>query len=497
MQFPKRLLSLFTPLTMLAIFVLAGCDNGNSATQATPTLAAPPSIAPATPVAQPTLAAATTPTADAAVPPERVTQAKKIIEQMAAGDFATVFSDFDSVMAAQVPVDKLKQGWTQLMTLYGPYKGTGSVQTSTEQNLDVVLIATNFERGTLDTRVVFNSAGKVSGLFFKPSASTASPTPGQGTSTLPAYVDKSKFTERDITVGSGEWALPGTLSMPSGAGPFPAVVLVQGSGPQDRDETVGPNKPFRDLAWGLASKGIAVLRYDKRTKVYAARMAAMPDKVTIQTEVVDDAVSAVTLLQSTTGVDPKRIYVLGHSLGGSLDPLIAKSAPNVAGLVIMAGSPRPFEDLILEQYTYIFGADGTVTADEQKQLDDLKAQIAHVKDPALSLSTPPGDLPFGIAPAYWLSLRAYNASMVVSSLSIPMLIMQGESDYQVTMQDFQGWKDALSQHQNVQFKSYPGLYHPFIKTQGPGKATPAEYQNPGFVANQVISDIATWLEGHQ
>src|SRR5207302_9634236 len=111
---------------------------------------------------------------------------------------------------------------------------------------------------------VFSPDKKVSGLQFKPPFEYKAP----------AYVKKEAFNDSDVEDVSVEWAVPGTLSMPVGNGPFPAVVLVHGSGPNDRDETVGLNMPFRDLAWGLASRGIAVLRFDKRTRVHGAKMIA-------------------------------------------------------------------------------------------------------------------------------------------------------------------------------------------------------------------------------
>ncbi|CAN5818315.1 hypothetical protein BH24ACI5_BH24ACI5_24340 [soil metagenome] len=134
--------------------------------------------------------------------------------------------------------------------------------------------------------------------------------------------------ESEVTVGTGQWALPATLTMPVGPGPVPAVVLVHGSGPGDRDATVGQIKQFKDLALGLASRVIAVLRYDKRTRVHANLMRELPG-LTVKDETIDDAIAAVQVLRSTPGVDPNRIVVLGHSLGGMLVPRIAAAGPRL------------------------------------------------------------------------------------------------------------------------------------------------------------------------
>ena len=200
-----------------------------------------------------------------------------------------------------------------------------------------------------------------------------------------------------MQIGKGEWVLPGTLSVPVGDGPFAAVLLVHGSGPNDRDETIGPNKPFRDLAWGLASQGIAVLRYDKRTKVYPEKMRDLVSTITVKEEVIDDVLYAVSLLRSIAEVKPQCIVVLGHSLGGYLLPRIGAADTGIAGLIVLAGLCRTLEDTILDQFSYIYSLSGTLSAEQQKQLDELKKQVALVKSPDLSLSTPASDLPLGVS----------------------------------------------------------------------------------------------------
>jgi len=332
--------------------------------------------------------------------------------------------------------------------------------------------------------VVDATTGLISGLFFAPSQN------GAQLYETPDYADPDSFREQEATIGQGEWELPGTLTVPNGQGPFPAVVLVHGSGPNDRDETVGANKPFRDLAWGLATRGIAVLRYDKRTKVYSDRFAALENGFTVKEETIDDAVVAVSLLRKTGTVDPERIFVLGHSLGGMLAPRIAQADPKIAGLIIMAGPTRPLEDLIVDQTQYILSLSGDVSAQEQRQVDAIQQEVEAIK--ALN----PSDVSnkeslLGAPPQYWLDLQGYDPAAVASTLPQPLLILQGERDYQVTMTDFQGWMSALSGRSNVQLKSYPSLNHLFMA--GADKSTPDEYQTPSHVAAIVVDDLANWI----
>jgi dienelactone hydrolase len=332
-----------------------------------------------------------------------------------------------------------------------------------------------------DVKVVFGLANEIKGLFFMPS----------GAYRPPPYADFSKFDEEPLDVGRGWTRLPGTLSLPKGDGPFPAVVLVHGSGPNDRDETIGPNKPFRDLAHGLASRGIAVLRYEKRTREHPLLTTLGLGNLTVKEETIDDAVAAVAVLAAHKKVDPRRVFVLGHSLGGNLIPRIGKATDGVAGLISLAGSVRPLEDLVLDQMKYLYSLDGPLVEDQKKALQEIERQVARVKSPDLSPATPRGELPLGIPARYWLDLRGYQPAEEAKSLKKPLLILQGERDYQVTMEDFALWKKALADRPDVRLKSYPKLNHLLI--EGEGKSRPAEYSRPTNVAAGVVDDIAQWI----
>ncbi len=410
--------------------------------------------------------------------------AQAVIAALQAKEFARIEGEFTDQMRGALPPGRLEATWAQVQGQVGALKSCGAPSVTTQGEYRIARAACEFERAKLEVQIVFDGAGKLAGLNFRP------PAPPPAPYSPPAYATPASYTASDVTVGSGEWALPGTLTLPNGAGPFPAVVLVHGSGPNDRDETLGPNKPFADLAAGLASRGIAVLRYDKRTKIHGAKMAALTS-MTVKEETVDDAVIAAALLRATPKIDPARVYVLGHSLGAMLVPRIAAADPTLAGAIVMAGPARPLDRAILEQTQYLANADGTVTPEEQAAIDQaakLTADVAALKPEDAAA----GKRVFNAPASYWLDLRGYDAPAAAKALKTPLLVLQGERDYQVTMDEFARWKVALAGRTDVTFHSYPALNHLFLA--GTGKSLPAEYDKPSHVDEQVVADIAAWIK---
>lgn len=417
-----------------------------------------------------------------AKPPIPAEVAVKFLDQVAAGNYQAATSAFTDDMKAAAPAEKLAEIWTSLQSQLGAFKKRTGLRTEKQGPFDFVLATTEFEHATVDLKVVLDASGHIGGFFIVP-PSGANPVEYAP----PAYVNKAAFSEREVTVGSGDWALPGTLTVPAGPGPFPAVVLVHGSGPNDRDESVEGAKPFRDLAWGLASRGVAVLRYEKRTRQHGHKLGSVAN-FTVREETVDDAVLAAALLRGTTGIDPARVFVLGHSLGAMMVPRIGAQDPKAAGFIVMAGAVRGLEDIIVEQVTYIAGLDGTVTDEEKKQIDGLRQEVAKVK----ALQPGATGAALGAPASYWLDLRGYNPAEAAKALGKPMLILQGGRDYQVTPDTLDAWKKSLADRKDVTFKLYPKLNHLFIEGEGP--SGPEEYSKPGHVAETVVADVAEWVQ---
>jgi len=396
--------------------------------------------------------------------------ARKALDLFIGEKYADLFAMFTPENQKSLPQAGLAKLGAQLKS-YGALDKIDEPSIQKSGTNTITVFAAHFEKQNINFRFIINQGGQVAAMF---------QLPGAVPWTRPSYSKPESFQKREVTVGADEWKLPGTLTVPTGAGPFPGVALVHAEGSNDRDETIVATKVFKDLAEGLASRGIAVLRYEKRTRQYPARTAAARGW-TVDDETVTDAVRALELLRTQKEVNPRRVYMLGHSLGGYVSPRIAEEDGKLAGIAVLAGNARPLEELIVEQAEYL--------GMNAKQLEGLKAQAARVK----ALEHADADAPkvMGMPVSYLLDLKGYDPVASAKKLTVPMMFLQGERDFQVTTKDLALWKTGLAARKDVTFKTYPALNHLFVA--GEGKSTEAEYRKPGHVAPEVIDDLAKWI----
>jgi dienelactone hydrolase len=410
------------------------------------------------------------------------------VTALLAGDADAALRDFSPAARAQVTPDTLVQASTALRSQLGEPGVRGEPRHGCEGERAVMLQRIAFERAELDAKVSFDADGAIIGLLLVP-PTEATPCPGQAADAAPAAAAPALpdgITEAAVTVGAEGWPLDGILTRPDTAADVPAVVLVHGSGPLDADETVFANKPFRDIAHGLAQRGIASVRYVKRTRAHGDRLKRERPDYTIDDETVDDAVAAVRWLREREGIDRDAVFVLGHSLGGLMAPAIGAREPALAGLVLVAGPSRPAEDLLLEQVRYLADSQG-ITAEQIAQLEAGRQRIKALAR-GEDVDAP---LPLGMSAAWWRSMSAHDPIATARGLAMPMLVLHGGRDYQVTADDFEGWRTGLAGRDDVVFRLYPRLNHLFLDGDAP--SMPSEYLKAGHVDEAPIADIAAWI----
>jgi fermentation-respiration switch protein FrsA (DUF1100 family) len=399
----------------------------------------------------------------------------KVFEALQRNDFEGAARDFGGEMADAVPPAVLAGLWRGITGELGPLQSYLITERRPVRQLQARVVALTFAKGRARAEVAVDpTSWTVEELLIRPAdgppaappvaSSSERPLPGGGRS-------------REVVVGQAPWSLGGTLTLPAGGGPFPAVVLVHGSGPHDRDETVGPNKPFKDLAEGLAARGIATLRYDKRTFVYPMQV---PATVTVDDEVVVDAVAALALLRGRKEVRKDGLFVVGHSLGALLTPEIARRAGGVAGLVLLAPPGRPLPTTVVQQMRFL-GADPRKVSAVERQARRL-----------VSGQAGPGEAFLGIPAGYFLDLQRRDGPGTARALARPILILRGARDYQVVAEDQAIWESALRGTAGFSSVTLPRLNHLFL--EGTGPPGPAEYGQAGHVPPSVTIRVSAFVK---
>lgn len=414
-------------------------------------------------------------------------RAVELLEHLQAGEYPAAVDMFTPPLAAALPAERLQAFWTGLPPLFGPYRERGEAVDEPFRGGFKVRVPLRFGETALVAEIAINGEQQIGSFLVQPQAAPVT------------FEKNERWTESALAVASPAGELPATLTRPvaAPASRVPGVLLVHGSGPHDRDESIGPNRPFRDLAQGLAAQGIAVLRYEKRSY---ARPPADIEGWTIDDDTTDDAVTALRLLAAQPGIGP--VFVLGHSQGGMLAPRIvaragAQGLP-LAGAVIWAAPARPLGTVLVEQFTRLAAMDGEVSKEEREQIDRLATALQRIRR---GENPPHSETPFHLPAGFWRSLDAVIPVADARRLRLPLLVLHGGRDYQVVDADWAVWQEGVGRagkvgrvgkSSSVTLRRYPALNHLGIAGNGPG--TPDEYQRPGQVDAVLVADVAEWVK---
>lgn len=395
--------------------------------------------------------------------------------------YGKLYRCFDDNMKENVPKEKLKELWESLEEQGGEFVALENIERKNLEGGSRQIGLIRFEELSMGLELSENEHQQITGLFIR----------ALGYET-PDYADGLGVGKRYINFVSNGFELSGELVIPLACKDCPVVILVHGSGPNDRDETIGPNKVFYDVAMGLAKNGIASFRYDKRSNLYPETMKGQFD---LYDETINDAISAFNSVYNDTSLYFEKHYILGHSLGAYAMPLIADSlGSTLSGGVLFSANARRLEDLIIYQMKYLTSYDDEISSDEDDIIRENTLNAEKIRTGNFSLETPSSELLAYWPGTFWRGVSTYDPVQVLSeNRKTPFLILQGEKDYQITMVDFEIWKKNVGEHKNVILKSYPNLTHLFTPSTS-SKPGPNDYFVPQNVSIQVINDIAEWMK---
>jgi uncharacterized protein len=415
--------------------------------------------------------------------PEAEQAARKFLDHFLNKEVHSMNEMFTDEFKSMVPAEQIEQITHGLEKQIGKFSHIKRMIPSSAGGYQMFTFVAQFGQMDFAVNVNLDSDLKVAGF-------NLTMAPPETFTPAPSYAVASRFSEKEMLIDAGDIKLPAMLTMPVSRRKVPLVILVHGSGAHDMDETLGPNKIFRDIAQGLASEGIAVLRYEKRN--YRNAHTLDPQKVTVWEEAGQDAVHAIRQGMKLKGIDPGQVYVAGHSLGGMIAPRIAREVRRLKGIISLAGSPRYLSDIITQQYEYLY----SISA---QQSDQAREQVQAAFEFAADMQNKRNDQEavydqnfMNIPAFYWGDLNRTDIGAIAASIPQKILIIQGGRDYQVTMTDFEAWKKALANHQKSTFLLFEDLDHLFVK--GEGMARPENYFKENNVDLRVIQAMANWIK---
>ncbi|KAL9106471.1 MAG: hypothetical protein Q9227_008502 [Pyrenula ochraceoflavens] len=366
-----------------------------------------------------------------------------------------------------------------------------------------------FERGSHVLSISLDPWNSVLGFSMIPPIKAKGLVPAW---TSPAYVKETDFSEEEIWIRPS-WISPAiqcllTVPKPSKveAGRYPAVIILGGSGPSDADASLGSNLPLQDIAWGLASSGIAVLRMEKPL-LECALGAFGTGYLTVETEYVRPTAAAFKALCNRKEVDPDRIFLLGASLGGRVAPRAAASIDamrlgyRVRGIISCAGNTSPLPETILRQIEYGQRYCPRSQEEYEKEWSEWKDIAARFREPDFERKISRKEKFMGVPASYLLDLAVkenHPIKIMNERLSnTPILVLQGDKDWQVLVDhDLKGWREGLTGvGGRATVKVFEGLNHCFMRSNGEGLML-RDYDVPGHVEKQVVMDVVEWIRNH-
>ena len=403
---------------------------------------------------------------------------EEYLESFLNGDYERAILLQTAELTAVFNLQSMEQSAGLIISQYGKAESEYSTELIEQEGYYSFLRTMKTTKGYIRFTVTVNEDFEIAGFY-------AAPVPAP-IKTID-YVQTEAIEEREVRFGIKDWELEGLLTLPVDHSEYPLVIIVGGSGPTDMNGTVGPNTPYKDIAQGLASKGVAVLRYNKRTAQYASKInEAMSEiKNMVEFEYVEDIFEALEYAAAIEEVTA--IFLAGHSLGGTIVPKIAAESERVDGLILLAPGVRRLAQISIDQNKYAKEHLGISDEQIEQVIQFFSMILNHELDENYPIQA-------GLTAEYYYEMDNYSPIDDLSEFKKPVLVLQGEEDFQATMEgDFLPLKNRYNDDSHFTFISLDGINHLFMKVEKGVFHWTDEYNIPGFVDKRVIDQLSQWI----
>lgn len=412
---------------------------------------------------------------------------KEIIGHFQNGNVDEIYSQFDTNMAKLLSPARLEPIWNQMSRNYGKFNGFGKQDSVSSNGSLVTNTDLDFEKAVINFMLSFNNTdNKITGMYISEQEKKQTETDKE--LPLPSYIDTTLFTEQEIIV-KDIYDLKGKLTIPKSFNKKIVFVLVHGSGPQNMEGSFGKNKFLQNLAWGLSSNGYATVRYNKLTLQHGSKLAREKPQMTQDDEYNNSILGAFELINNSNELKNCKIVLIGHSQGASAITSFSKNE-DVDGMILLSGSPRKLYDLYTEQLQYIFGLEGGITNSENTILTKHKEKVEYFNKNKNRI-IPRDSLPLELNYEYLIHMDEFDSIENLNESNIPVLVVNGGHDYQVTVKDFEMWKNGLNKNDNIKFELIDNVNHIFGEIDR--MSVPSDYRKYRPIAPILFELIKQWV----
>lgn len=421
-----------------------------------------------------------------------------IVENLVEENFAEVVASFTPWLAERHQVDELEAVWYRTVQRFGLYEGHQFGETIEKDSTVSYLYVIKYQMAALALVLAFNDDGRVMAFVLQPPE--GEPTKSEPMWVvpdfsaielkkfpIPDYVDTAYISEVEFTM-QGDPPLPAVMTVAKTNEPNPVVLLFEGFGPTDRDLTIGGVKPFRDLAWGLATQGVASIRFDCRAYTQSVEKIAGYD---LNNLILDDIAAMLAYIRMESSIfDTTRIFLAGHGLGGAAAPRAAERDGGIAGLIFLSSPARSIDELIAE--TVRRGSESRDVAGDGKREEPGKT--AEVLDDLKRRKIPPNKMILFAPARIWYDLMDNDHLALAKQLNLPTLIIHSGGDIEAGDEDYAIWEKKFGGRDKFVIKKYDDLNHFYQGISGPADRN--EFlTGTAPVDRRVVDDIAAWIKG--